>query len=154
MHSAAYLVDAALSIGLQLDAKIEIRNDVERGELVEQVTAVDGVHAPEDHIAARHGANGVRIEKVPGVGFDDGAEIHSVDSACSDIDLEPAALCILHCGVQNSVEVFFFDAVRIHQDDSPDAVPRQLFDQRAAGTRAAHDADTQVAETVVGPGAE
>ena len=65
MHGAAHLVDAAFPIGLQLYAEIEIRNDVERGELVEQVTVVDRVHAAEDHVAACHGTNGVGMPTNP-----------------------------------------------------------------------------------------
>ena len=79
------------------------------------MTAVDRVHAAEDHVAARHGTDGVLIEKVSWMAFDDGAEAHVADGARGDIDLESATLRVFHRGVQNSIEVFLFDAIRVHQ---------------------------------------
>ena len=41
VHCAANLVDAAVAVGLEFDAKIEVRQEVEGGQLVEQMTTVD-----------------------------------------------------------------------------------------------------------------
>ncbi len=75
---------------------------------------------------------------------------HRADGSGCDIDFMGALPRILHCGVKNAVKVFLLDLVRVDNYKLADAVTRQLLDQRAARSRAAHDPDAQPAQAVVG----
>ena len=148
MNRAADLVDAPLAVSLKLHAEVEVGNEVEGSQLVEKMAAVDRVHAPEHHVASGDRPDSVRIEEVSGMGLHCRSQAHFRDGAGRDVDLEALSAGVVHGGVQDPIEVLLLDAIGVHQDQRADAVPGQLFDEGAAGTRTADDADAQAAEAV------
>ena len=152
MDSAAHLVNAAVTIGLEFDTEIEIRDEVESGQLVQKVATVDGVHAAEDDVATGNGADGGGIEQVARMGVDDGAKAHGPNRASSDIDFQAALPGVVHRGVQDAVEVLFLDAVGVDENKLADAIARELLDQRAASAGTADNGDAEAAEAFVRAG--
>ena len=95
----AHLVYAATAVGLKFDAEVEVRDEIERSQLVQKVAAVNGVHAAEDDVAPGNGANSGGIEQRAGMSVDDSAEAHGLDCAGSDIDFEATLPGVIHGGV-------------------------------------------------------
>ena len=128
MDGPTYLVDAATAVSLEFDAEVEVRDEIERGQLVQKVAAVNGVHAAEDHVAPGNGADGDGIEQRAGMSVDDSTEAHGPDCTGSDIDFEAALLGVIHGGVQDAVEVLLLDAIGVDEHEFADAVAGELLD--------------------------
>ena len=84
------------------------------------------------------------------MGFDGRAETHLGDRPGGHVHLESAAFRIFHRRIDDSIQILLFNAVRVHKDKRPHAVPGKLLDDGTTRTRAANHGDSKPPQSIVG----
>ncbi len=92
---------------------------------------VNAVHTAKQNVALGDGFDSFRVEKISGNRVDFRPRSHFADGVSQSNNFKFAAPCVVNRRVQNTVQVFLLNAVRVNDNEPPDSEPCQHFDCRA-----------------------
>ena len=119
---------------LNPDAKIDIRKYVIDREHVEQKASVNCIHTSKNEIALCNGPYCFRCPEIRRERNNTGAYVDTLDGICQAVDFVMTRSHIVHCRIQDAVDISLFDNILIDEHQFPNTESGKLFNHRTTGS--------------------